>query len=260
MMAELAMRFKEGGSFMWVILAFGILTLAFIVDRVIALYFRTKEAPASLRKDIQKLVLNGDLAAATSKARSAGNGTALGKIAALGCHLRANAAGEEEIQARMDEALSAEISKLDKRTAFLAMFGNVATLVGLLGTIVGMTHSFAAVAAASAADRSTLLSKGISEAMNCTAFGLLVAIPALVAYAIFQNKTDKMVARLTEGTTEIFNDLLFLSDSSAEAAVENELEEESEEEEMPVSSAPSPRRMTQGTQAASRRKSASVES
>src|SRR5206468_6888705 len=133
--------------------------------------------------------------------------TNLGRVARMGCHLRANAGGDEELQARMDESLSAEISAIDRRTGFLAMFGNVATLLGLLGTITGMIHSFAAVANASPADRATMLSKGISEAMNCTAFGLIVAIPALVAYAIFQNRTDRMVSALTEEATQIFHDL-----------------------------------------------------
>jgi len=133
-------------------------------------------------------------------------------VVEVGCHIRANAGGEEELQARMDEKLAQEIGSLDKRTGFLAMFGNVATLLGLLGTISGMIRSFAAVATANPADRATMLSGGISEAMNCTAFGLIVAIPALVAYAVYQNRTDKLVARLTEGTTQIYHDLLFLSE------------------------------------------------
>src|SRR5258708_8384904 len=109
----------------------------------------------------------------------------IGKIAAVGCALGANGAGDEEIQARMEEKLATEISRIDRRTGFLAMYGNVSTLLGLLGTIVGMIHSFAAVASASPADRAMMLSKGISEAMNCTAFGLITAIPPLIAYAYF---------------------------------------------------------------------------
>jgi biopolymer transport protein ExbB/TolQ len=93
------------------------------------------------------------------------------------------------------------------------MFGNVATLLGLLGTISGMIISFASVASANPAERATLLSAGISEAMNCTAFGLLVAIPALVAYAVFQNRTDRVVTELTQETSRIFHDLLFLSET-----------------------------------------------
>src|SRR6185503_15024726 len=92
---------------------------------------------------------------------------------------------------------------------------NVATLVGLLGTITGMIHSFAAVAQANPMDRATLLSKGIAEAMNCTAFGLIVAVPALVMFAVYQNKTDHLVQEITHKTSEIYHDLIFFFDRGA---------------------------------------------
>jgi hypothetical protein len=79
----------------------------------------------------------------------------------------------------MDEAALREIPKLEKRTGYLAMLGNVATLVGLLGTIIGLINSFAGVAGVDPSMKATLLAKGISEAMNCTAFGLITAVPAL---------------------------------------------------------------------------------
>ncbi len=205
--------FNEGGIFMYFILGFGLFSAAFIFERSQALFFKMKQVPAGFRQQILNLVSRGDFNGAHNFAISNAGGTALGRLTALGCKLRANAAGDEELQARMDENLSSEISNIDRRTGFLGMFGNVATLLGLLGTIVGMIHSFAAVASASPADRATMLSKGISEAMNCTAFGLIVAIPALVAYAIFQNKTDKLVSSLTEETTQIYHDILFLTES-----------------------------------------------
>jgi biopolymer transport protein ExbB len=214
-MAGIIQAFNEGGFFMYFILAFGLCTVAFITERALALYVRLKDLPSNFRPQMLQSLSRGDYIGAQNLALSAATSTNSGiaRVAALGAQLRANGAGDDELQARMDEALSREISNLDRRTGFLGMFGNVATLLGLLGTIVGMIHSFAAVASASPADRATLLSKGIAEAMNCTAFGLIVAIPALVAYAIFQNRTDKAVASLTENVTEIFNDLLFLTES-----------------------------------------------
>lgn len=206
-------KFNEGGIFMYFILAFGILSVAFIIERYFALYRNTKEASADFRAQLLNFISRGDLAGAANFAKA--SATDIGKIAAIGTELRAAGAGDEEVQARMDEALSRAIHHYDKRTGFLAMFGNVATLLGLLGTISGMIGSFAAVASANPADRATMLSAGISEAMNCTAFGLLVAIPALVAYAVFQNKTDRFVSTITAATTEIFNDLLFLADADA---------------------------------------------
>jgi len=194
-----------------VILALGLATVAIVVERARALFINFKAPQEGLRKQSLELIAKGDVAGAESLIKSTSMETAFGRIAVLGLHLRGNAAGEEELQARMDEKLNAEISSLDKRTGFLATFGNVATLVGLLGTISGMIKSFAAVAQASPADRSILLSKGISEAMNCTAFGLIVAIPALILYAIYQNKTDKITTGLIESTTELYNDLVFLT-------------------------------------------------
>jgi len=219
-MTGIIRSFQEGGVFMYFILLFGLFTIAFLYERASALFFKMKEVPSNFRAQILNLLSNADVIGAQNLAQSTAMATnaPLARITAIGCQLRANGAGDDELQARMDEALSREISSIDKRTGFLGMFGNVATLLGLLGTIAGMIHSFAAVASASPADRATMLSLGISEAMNCTAFGLIVAIPALVAYAIFQNRTDKLVGSLTENTTEIFNDLLFLTESDRAAA------------------------------------------
>jgi len=207
-------RFHQGGLFMWVILTFFIFTIGFIVERGNVLYFKLKEIPSTFRDKILNYLVKGDFKGAEREALAFGKSNPIGRITAVGCHLRAQGGGEEEIQARMDEHLAKEISKIDRRTGFLAMFGNVATLVGLLGTIVGMIKSFASVAAANPVDRATLLSQGISEAMNCTAFGLLTAIPALVAYAIYQNRTERVISDITETTTEVFHDLLFLTENN----------------------------------------------
>ncbi len=213
-------KFNEGGIFMYAILAFGILTITFIVERYSALFRNLKDPNATFRQQLLAFIAQGDARGAAQFAQTQKE-TAIARIAHIGTDLRANGAGDEEVQARMDEALSQEIQNTDRRTGFLAMFGNVATLLGLLGTISGMIHSFAAVASANPADRATMLSQGISEAMNCTAFGLLVAIPALVAYAVFQNRTDRYVTALTGLTTEIFHDLLFLMSPEETTATSN---------------------------------------
>ena len=98
-----------------------------------------------------------------------------------------------------------ENASLDKRTGFLAMLGNVATLTGLLGTITGMIKSFAAVSYANPADKAALLAAGISEAMNATAYGLIAAIPALVAYAILANRANNLSEDLNQSGLKVFN-------------------------------------------------------
>ena len=114
--------------------------------------------------------------------------------------------GREEIQGKMDEALMPEMSALEKRTHFLVMLGNVGTLTGLLGTIMGMIKAFSAVTYANPAERATLLSSGVSEAMNTTAYGLIMAIPALFMFAVLQKPIECSSRRdLTEGALRVFN-------------------------------------------------------
>lgn len=206
-------KFNEGGIFMYAILLFAVLSFSLIIERYLTLFKKEVEPKQEFRNQLLGFITQGNYAEAAryADASISSGSSALARVAKTGVALRASGAGDEEVQARMDEALAQEIARVDRNTGFLGMFGNVATLLGLLGTITGMIHSFAAVASANPGDRATMLSKGISEAMNCTAFGLLVAIPALVAYAIYQNKTDQFINKLTGITTEIFHDILFLS-------------------------------------------------
>ncbi len=229
-----AKALHDGGPFLYVIIAFGVITLSFIIERYRALYVSHRAVPEVFVTQIREMIRQLQFANAAKISKE--TKTALGRIVAAACQLRSRGASDEEVQARMDEALTTEIERIDKRTGFLAMFGNVSTLLGLLGTIVGMIHSFGAVAEASPVDRATLLSKGISEAMNCTAFGLIVAVPALVAYSIFQNKTDHLVKELTQKTSQIYHDLLFSFDPGARkakapvaGAVTTDLDQESAE-------------------------------
>jgi biopolymer transport protein ExbB/TolQ len=91
---------------------------------------------------------------------------------------------------------------------FLAVIGNISTLLGLLGTITGLIQSFAAVANADPATKAALLTKGISEAMNCTAFGLIVAVPAVALYSILQNRAQRIIDEINEISIKTFNFIL----------------------------------------------------
>jgi biopolymer transport protein ExbB/TolQ len=177
------------------------------------LFLKVKYAPVDFRKNILGYIAQGDFKSAQAYIDMSAKETSIGKITTVACKLRSVGAGDEALQARMDEQLTKEISSYDKRTGFLSMFGNVATLLGLLGTVTGMIISFSGVASATPVERINMLSTGISEALNATAFGLIVAIPALVAYAIYQNKTDKIVGELTEQASEIYHDFLFYTES-----------------------------------------------
>ena len=112
---------------------------------------------------------------------------------------------EHEIQQSMDEEALRELPKIEKRTGYLAMLGNLATLCGLLGTITGLIKSFASVAGVDPSMKATMLSKGISEAMNCTAFGLGTGIMGLAAYAWLNGKTQHILDGVNQATVETLN-------------------------------------------------------
>ena len=105
----------------------------------------------------------------------------------------------------MDEEALRELPKLEKRTGYLAMLGNLATLAGLLGTITGLIKSFAGVAGVDPSMKATMLSKGISEAMNCTAFGLGTGILGLATYAILNGMTQGVLDGINQATVETLN-------------------------------------------------------
>lgn len=209
-------QFHAGGFFMYFILLFGLLTIGFIIERGIVLYTKYKDVPKDFRRNLLAFIAAGDFAGAKAYIEAGARNTSIGKVALTGIKQRMNGSGDEALQARMDEQLSREISYYDKRTGFLAMFGNVATLFGLLGTVTGLISSFAGVASASPVERANLLSQGISEALNSTAFGLIAAIPALVAFAVFQNKTEQIVTKITEASSELYHDLLFYTENKTE--------------------------------------------
>ncbi len=197
--------FAHGGFWMWPIFAAQMASIAIVVDRVYALYIQRKIGQGNFIKDIEDDIKRGDLQNAYHKAQRASSDTALGTVAAVGTQAALHMGGREEIQAKMDEVLLAENARLQKRTVYLAMLGNIGTLLGLLGTIVGMIRSFAAISNADPVQRAAILASGISEAMNATAYGLMMAIPTLVLYTILQSRSQKLYEELNQGALKVFN-------------------------------------------------------
>jgi biopolymer transport protein ExbB/TolQ len=117
--------------------------------------------------------------------------------------------GREEIQARMDEILLHENQNINQRLGYLAVAANVGTLLGLLGTIVGLINSFASVASLGAVEKSKVLTQGISLAMNTTAYGLIVAIPSLVMYAVLSTRATTLTEDLNQASLKAYNWLSF---------------------------------------------------
>ncbi|MCJ8275737.1 MAG: MotA/TolQ/ExbB proton channel family protein [Bdellovibrionales bacterium] len=189
---------------MWFILGLQIIAFAIIIERVIALYIRRKPTQRRNVLGFESGIRQGDLKTVYQTSSAAGD-QAINRTVAAGTHVAMNMGGKEEIQGRMDEVLLEETEQIDKRTGFLAMIANVATLAGLLGTITGMIKSFAAVSNANPMEKATLLSNGISEAMNTTAFGLIVAIPTLLVYAILSNRSQVLTDDLNQAALKAYN-------------------------------------------------------
>lgn len=204
-LTEIKLAFDHGGTWMWAILLLQIASLAIIAERYLLLYVRRKADQKALAYTFEKDIRRGDLDAVIETAEKAQSTSPLARTVLAGVKAAKSLGGQSEIQGKMDEVLLEENQFIEKRTGFLAMLGNVATLVGLLGTITGMIKSFGAVSMASPTEKATLLSAGISEAMNCTAYGLITAIPALVFFAILQNRSSALSEDLNQGALKIFN-------------------------------------------------------
>ncbi len=211
MLAKIAMAFEQGGFWMYPIMIIQLISIAIIIERVYFLFMKRKTNNVEFVSQMEDTIRRGDIEQVIQKTQSMRENTLATAIFA-GATAAKNLGGKEEIQGRMDEVLIAENAALDKRTSFLSMLGNVATLTGLLGTITGMIKSFAAVSYANPSEKAALLSAGISEAMNATAYGLITAIPALVAYAILVNRTNVLMEELTQGALKAFNLLSFSYD------------------------------------------------
>jgi len=202
MFGTLAKHYHDGGWMMHPILAALVFTVVLVVDRFITLYFQANISKETFLKGLKEHIYRGDLDRAISYCASQRR-TPLVSVIKAG--LINVPKGEADVQAAMDEATLRESPRIEKRTGYLAMLGNVATLLGLLGTIVGLISAFAAVATASPSDKATILSRSISEAMNCTAFGLLTAIPALVAYSVLQGRSQHMLDDINESSVSVLN-------------------------------------------------------
>jgi biopolymer transport protein ExbB/TolQ len=199
-MSDLAHHFQEGGWGMYPILVWQIIAIGIIIERAIYLY------RSSINKDVflatmQKCILAGDVARAI-KLCSAANAP-LARIVKAGL-MKVNRP-DAEVQAAMDEAALRELPKIEHRTGYLALLANLAMLSGLLGTVTGLIGAFGAVANADAASRATALARGISEAMNCTAFGLFAAILALLGFAVLNGKTQGLLDDINGATVQVMN-------------------------------------------------------
>lgn len=194
--SQMVTAFQVGGVWMVPILICLALSVAFTLERFVRLFIQYNVDGASFMFEIQKYVLANDVDGAIRLCNGASR-AALPKVLKAG--LQRATRDETQIQNALDAASLEMVPKLERRLSYLALIANIATLLGLLGTISGLIKSFAAIAKApDPAMRQAILSAGISEAMNATAFGLVTAIFTMIAHSILTNKANNLLEEIDE--------------------------------------------------------------
>ncbi|MBC7794792.1 MAG: MotA/TolQ/ExbB proton channel family protein [Clostridia bacterium] len=193
-----------GGAWMYPIAAASIFAIAIVLERFYYLFMKSSTDKDRFVGELNKYVLAGDVQSAVSFVAGQ-RPTPLANVVKAG--LIKVRSSDAIVQSALDEATLRELPKLERRTGYLAVIGNVATLLGLLGTIGGLIKCFAAVSRPGADPtlKSAVLANGIAEAMNCTAFGLIVAIPSLVAFAVLNGRTQQIVDEIHESAVTVLN-------------------------------------------------------
>ena len=198
----IANAFCEGGTAMYFILVIGLITLFLIIERMISLHRLTVDK-TSINENLFSMLLRGDLKQSIAFCDS--KPTPLTNTLKAGLVQVFNKRPDEEVQVAMDASVLRETPRLEGWTSFLAVFGNVAVLIGLIGTIIGLIIAFDGISEADAATKSLILSKGISHALNCTAFGLIVAVTAILAYGFFQIRIGRAINDMLESSMNMMN-------------------------------------------------------
>ncbi|MBI5826846.1 MAG: MotA/TolQ/ExbB proton channel family protein [Deltaproteobacteria bacterium] len=186
-METIAAFFRDGGTFMYFILAVAVIGIAIIVDRVMALIIRNKVDSHALWKRVSKHIADGDF----DKARTACKGDAP-LLRTMEAAVSAAGMGEKETQSAVDEASLEVIPTIDKRIHYLLTLANISTLFGLLGTIQGLIQAFSAVASAEAS-------------LYNTAFGIGVAILFLVMYSVLMSRANRLIDEIDAYSLKIVN-------------------------------------------------------
>jgi biopolymer transport protein ExbB len=202
MIQTLAEFFKEGGPFMFVNVATSAVAIAIVVERVLVLAFKLNLNAPPFMSQVQKLILSGNVDRAVKLCDAAPN-AALSKVVRAGL-TRANK-GEQEVARSLEEAVLEATPAISKRIASLWSLANIATLIGLIGTIVGLIGTFKALGAASPEMKQVMLTKGISEAMNNTAFGLTIAVTCIVAHLMLTSKAKQMIEEVEYNALRLEN-------------------------------------------------------
>ena len=194
--------FVTGGPFMYPILIVFAVGAAIAAERYMTLRMETARNQSAWN-ELQPALMKGDFEKARQMT-SNGDST-VARLLSLGLARQGAVRRREDIEIAMEEGMMEIIPQLEKRTPYVALASSIATLLGLLGTIMGLIQAFTAVANANPAEKADLLSASISVAMNTTAFGLMVAIPLLITNSVLTAKTGQIVDSLEMASVKALN-------------------------------------------------------
>jgi biopolymer transport protein ExbB len=194
--------FVSGGLFMYPILLVLAVGVGIAIERLVTLSM-VMAKNRSMWAQIQPLLARREF----DKAReiTSNDDSTIAQLLNMGLERQGVARRRDDIEIAMEESMMEIMPQLEKRTSYVGLAANIATLLGLLGTIMGLISAFTAVANANPAEKADLLSASISVAMNTTAFGLIVAIPLLVTHAVLAQKTGQIVAALETASVKTLN-------------------------------------------------------
>lgn len=194
--------FQSGGAFMYPILIVFALGIAIAAERFVKLAY-VRRSNQAMWGQLHPILVEGDFD--TARQITDEDNSAIGQLLSMGLARQGAVRRREDIEIAMEESMMEIIPQLEKRTPYVALFSNIATLLGLLGTIMGLIEAFTAVANANPAEKADLLSASISVAMNTTAFGLMAGIPLLILHAMLTSKTSEIVDSLEMASVKTLN-------------------------------------------------------
>lgn len=211
--------FVDGGFWMYPILLVGMVGVAIAIERYIK-YRLVERANRKVWQQLEPVLAQGDFDKArglTQKDKSS-----MSELLLMGLELQGSVRRREDIEIVMEEEMMALIPQIQKRIPYIALFANLATLLGLLGTIVGLIQAFDAVAHAAPAEKANLLSASIAVAMNTTAFGLIVAIPLLILNLYLTTKSGGIIDSLEIASVKTLNAISRAANRGRQQDMENE--------------------------------------
>ncbi len=210
--------FQTGGTFMYPILIVFAFGVAICIERFIKLS-GIGSANRKVWDQVHPMLDEGNFDAARDSISN--NTSAIANLLNMGLQRQGSVRRRDDIEIAMEESMMEIIPSLEKRTPYIALFANICTLLGLLGTIMGLIEAFTAVANADPAEKADMLSASISVAMNTTAFGLMAAIPLLIIHAMLTSKTGEIIDSLEMASVKTLNLIADFAKRQAALAAKN---------------------------------------